>query len=406
MNTRQLVIVLIVLAVLGGAALFLTKRDNAAWTSSASTSSGKVLDFPINDVTQLTIKSAAGAVNLNKKNDVWTVGERADYPADFQKVSGLMTKLWELHPVQDVKVGPSQLARLQLTQPGTDANGGTLIELKGASDKRFAALLLGKTQMRESEQAPGPAGGFPVGRYVMPQDNSNHVFLVSDTFSEAETKPDQWLSREFVKIENLKTIAVASAQLGVTWTITRENATAAWKLTDLKPGEDFDATKASGIAALFTSPTFVDVMAPDAPPAETGLDHPSTARFETFDNFVYEFRIGKLTGENYAVTVSVKADLPNERTPAPDEKPEDKARLDQEFQVKQKQLHEKLEKEQKLQNRPYLMAKGTIEQLLKDRSAFMKTPSPSPSPAPAISPAKPVATPAKASPSPSPKKRP
>ncbi len=146
------------------------------------------------------------------------------------------------------------------------------------------------------------------------------------------------------------------------------------------------------------------MLAPDAPVAETGLDKPSTARIETFDNFVYEFRIGKLMGENYPVLVSVKADLPKERTPAADEKPEDKAKLDEEFQEQQKQLTDKLEKEQKLPARPYLIAKTTIEQLLKERSALMaeKKTSPSPSPTTASTPASAVGKPPKATNAPSP----
>jgi hypothetical protein len=89
-------------------------------------------------------------------------------------------------------------------------------------------------------------------------------------------------------------------------------------------------------------------------------------------------------GENYPVLVSVKADLPKERTPAAGEKPEDKKTLDQKFQERQKQLAEKLAKEQKLSTRPYLIAKATIEQLLKDRSA-LKAEQASPSPAAAAS---------------------
>ncbi len=154
----------------------------------------------------------------------WTVKERADYPADFDKVSALLRKLWELRPVQDVKIGPSQLARLQLGEPSADANSSMLIDLKGAGDKRLAALLLGKTYLRNSDQAPGQSGGFPAGRYVMAQDGSNRVFLISETLDEAQTKPEQWLSHDFVKVENPKMIAVAGTTPGVNWNLTRENA--------------------------------------------------------------------------------------------------------------------------------------------------------------------------------------
>ena len=124
------------------------------------------------------------------------------------------------------------------------------------------------------------------------------------------------------------------------------------------------------------------MLAPDAKPAETGLDKPSTATIETFDNFVYTLRIGKLMEENYPVLVSVTATLPKERTPGKDEKPEDKAKLDQEFQAQQMKLADKLTKEQKLENRPYLISKATIEQLLKDRSALMAEKKPHPLPRP------------------------
>ncbi len=165
----------------------------------------------------------------------------------------------------------------------------------------------------------------------------------------------------------------------------------------IKPGEELDNGKAGSVSNFLANPSFADVLAPDAPPAETGLDKPSILTIETFDGFNYELRIGKLMDANYPVLVSVKATLPNERKPAADEKAEDKAKLDKEFKDKQKQLHEKLDKEQKLAGRPYLIARPTVEQLLKERSAFLKPPpSPSPTPMPAASsgrPPRPTASP-------------
>ena len=315
MKGKQLALVLVLLVAVGGIALFLNHRNSASWSETATTSSGKVLDFPLNDVSQVTIKESGAELNLVKKDDVWTVKERADYPADFDKVSALIRKLWELRPVQDVKIGPSQLARLQLTEPAPGSTNGTLLDLKGAGDKRIAALLLGKKSLRNSDQPASEGGGFPVGRYVMGQDGSNRVYLVSETFDEIQTKPEQWLSRDFIKIENPKSIAVTGTAPAMNWKIVRDAATSPWKLTDPKPGEELDNAKAAGVASIFTYGSFADVLPSDAPVAETGLDKPSTVHIETFDNFSYELRIGKLTGENYPVLVSVKAELPKERTP-------------------------------------------------------------------------------------------
>ncbi len=375
MKGKQLAIVLVLLVAVGGIALFLNRRNTTSWSSSATASDGKILTFPLNDVSHIVIKGNGTELNLIRKDDIWKVKERADYPANFELISALIRKTWELRAVQDVKIGPSQFARLQLTE--TD---GTLLDLKDAGDKRLTALRLGKKQLRDSDQSLGPGGGFPVGRYVMPENGSKKVFLVSDPFDDAQTKPERWLNHEFIRVENPKSIAVAGTAAGMNWKLVRDTASSPWKLVDAKPGEELDNTKVSGLATLFANASFADVLAPDAPTAETGLDKPSMATIETFDNFVYTLRIGKLMGENYPVLVSVQAQLPKERSPGKDEKPEEKAKLDQEFQTTQKKLAERLSNEEKFSGRPFLIPKGTIDQLLKDRSALMAEKKPIPSP--------------------------
>src|SRR5476649_1133120 len=134
MKGKQLALVLVLLVAVGGVALFLNHRNSASWSETATASSGKILDFPLNDVSHVTIKESGAELNLVKKDDIWTVKERADYPANFELTGGLIRKLWELRPVQDVKVGPSQLARLQLTEPAPGSTAGTLLDLKGTGD--------------------------------------------------------------------------------------------------------------------------------------------------------------------------------------------------------------------------------------------------------------------------------
>jgi hypothetical protein len=396
MKGKQLLVVLVLLAALGGVALFLNSRSTASWSSASTTSGNKVLDFPLNDVTQATIKDKNAELSLVKKDDVWGVKERADYPADFEKVSALLRKLWELRPVQDVKVGPSQLSRLELTAPGQGPDSGTLIDLKGEGDKRIEGLLLGKKHLRNPDQPPDEGGGMAMGRYVMAEDGSNRVYLVADTFDEIVSTPSQWLSREFIKVDKPKSITVTGTGPGVNYKVIHDGPTSPWKLVDPKPGEELDGSKVAAVSSQFASPSFTDVLPPDAPASETGLDKPSTVQIETFDGFVYDIRIGKLKDQSYPAMISVKADLPKERTPGADEKPEDKAKLDQEFQTKQKQLSDKLAAEQKLSSRTYLLMKPTVEQVLKERTSLMVEKKASPTPGVAAPPA-----PAKA-PSPAP----
>jgi hypothetical protein len=380
MKGKQLAIVLVLLVAVGGVALFLNHRNAASWSSSATEANAKIFNFPLNDVSHITISGSGAELNLFKKDDVWKVKERSDYPASFELISGLIRKMWELRAAQEVQIGPSQFGRLQLVDPGQDPNSGTLLELKGNGDKRIAALLLGKKYLKKSDQSSGESAGIPAGRYVRTVDSPNRVVLIGETLDEIDPKPEHWLNRDFIKIENPKSITLAGATPERNWRITRETASTPWKFPEAKPSEELDTAKASALGTAFAYASFADVMAPDVKPEETGLDKPSTATIETFDNFVYTLRIGKLIGENYPVLVAATATLPKERTPRKEEKPEDKAKLDQEFQTRQVQLADKLAKEQKIENRPYLIAKATVEQLLKDRGTLVAQETPTPSP--------------------------
>jgi hypothetical protein len=392
MKRNQLALILVLLAALGGVALLLRSRDSASWSSSAAGSSEKILSFPLNDVSRVTIKTSGTELNLVKQEGTWRVAERADYPADFGKVAGLLRKLWELRATQDVKAGPSQLGRLELLEPGSTSDSGTLIELTDGSAKPLGSLLLGKKQNQMSNRSFGDVS-ISVGRYVMSPAHAERVYLVAETFDEVQPKPDLWISRDFLKVENPKSIALAGAAPGMNWKVSRQTVTGPWTLLEAKPGEEPDSTKFNTVTSYLANLGFADVLKADALPAETGLDKPSTLTIETFDGFDYLLRIGKLMGTNYPVLVSVKASLPNERKPGADEKPADKARLDQQFQEKQKQLNEKLTKEEKLAGRPYLVAKGTVEHFLKERSALLKS---EPPPAPTAGPStKPRPTPSK-----------
>ena len=411
MKARQLAIVLVALLILGGIALVVRSRNATSWREAATATEGKVLNFQLNDASHLTIKSGADELNLVNKGDFWTVAERFDYPADFTQVADVVRKLWELRPTQDVKVGPSQLGRLELIEPGKESSGSSsiLIDVKGKDDKRIAALLLGKKQLRESDQSA--VGMAAAGRYAMPLDGSNHVFLVSESFDQLQTKPERWLNRDFIKVQDPKTITVAGSTPNMNWKLARDTTSTAWKLVDAKPGEELDAAKAQAVAALFGNASFADVLNPKALPADTGLDKPATARIETFDGFVYDFRIGKAMGENYPVEIAVTGQIAEQRVPEENEKPEDKANFDKQFQDKRTQLMEKLSKEKKAEKWAYLIAKNTIDQLLRERTTLFveKKASPSPSPPGGNVPAPPLATPGKPppsiSPSASPRKR-
>ena len=119
MKGKQLLILVVLVVVLGGIGVWLQKRKQSSWSESGTGAGAKVLEFPINDVTHVFVKSDSGELNLVRSNDEWTVRERADYPANYEQVTGLLRRLWDLKTVQTVKVGPSQFARLTAIARGS-----------------------------------------------------------------------------------------------------------------------------------------------------------------------------------------------------------------------------------------------------------------------------------------------
>src|SRR6516225_1517833 len=115
MNRKQLGILLVLVVVIGGAGLVLRKKDTSSW-DNANASIGKKLlgDLPVNDVMKITIKQGTNQLNLAKKDDLWRVHERNDYPANYGEISDFLLKVRDLKIVQSQKVGPTELARASL----------------------------------------------------------------------------------------------------------------------------------------------------------------------------------------------------------------------------------------------------------------------------------------------------
>ncbi len=374
MNRKQLTTLIVLVLLVGGLGLFFSREQSASWKSADGALGQKLLpSLAINDVAQIVIKQPQKELILLKQDDRWQVKERWNYPANFSEIGDLLRKMWDLKVVQSVKIGPSQFGRLELLTPDKGTNAGTLVEFKDKSGKTLGSLLLGKKYVKEARGDSQFGGGdFPVGRYVMIPDSPPKVVVISDPLSDVEAKGDHWLNKDFFKVEKLRSISLTSTNATNSWKLAREKEAGELILADKKTGEELDSSKASSVGYALSSPSFNDVVSPDAKPEETGMDKPLLATLETFDEFIYTVKIGGKSGEdNYHLNVSVNATIPRERTPGKGEKPEDKEKLDKEFQEKTKKQDEKLKQEKALEKWTYLVSKWTIDPLLKERKDLL-----------------------------------
>lgn len=375
MNRKQLTLILAAVVVLGGLGLWVRHSQVAGYRPAAGRMGEKVLgDFDVNAAAAVRVVNGTNELNLAKKDGRWTVAERDGYPANFSTISEFVRDLGELKTAQAVEAGESQLGRLELKAPDSDTGAATLVELRKEDGSALASLLLGKKHLRKPA-SPSPMGGdegWPDGRYVMVPGEIGTLSLVSETFSNIEPEPDQWLNKDFFKVQKSRRVSVTWPEATNSWTLSRETETGTMTLEDLQPEETLDTSKAGSVASALGYPSFNDVSKGDAA-VEALFTNSVTVAIETFEDFSYTLQAAQAdSGDDYYVKVSVAASYPKERTPGEDEAEEDKETLDKEFVEKKEKLDEKLKLEQGLDGWTYRVSKWTLDTVLKKRSELLK----------------------------------
>jgi hypothetical protein len=369
MNRKQFLLLLIVVLIVGGAGLLVYQRGNRSWESSATAIGGKLLpNLAINDIAAITIQNGNNTLHLARRDNLWRVTERGNYPANFSQISDWLIKLSDLKIAQSQDVGPSQLGRFALLPPGPATNTATLVEFDDANGKPLATLLLGKKHMKKpTSPEPESMGmgddGWPDGRYVMVGTSATSLAVISDPLDNAEPKPEQWLNKDFLTVEKPGSISVDFPEATNSWQLTRASETNDWLLTAAGSKEKLDATKTAGVTTPLSSATFNDVLPPDTAAAAAGLTNLTTLTVATLDGFTYTAHIGQKQTENYPVTFTISANLtaPLTGTNA----------VAQASQVRQKTLTDKLAREQAYQKWIYLLPTYAIDPLLKHRADLL-----------------------------------
>ena len=370
MKGKQLLMLVAALVVLGTAGLMLRQKESTRLATSKVGMGGKLLgDFDVNAVASFRIQSGTNQLVVAREGDAWVVKQRGNYPASFSTLAEFLRKLADLKVTRPVDAGPSRLPALDLVEP--DKGKGVRLDLVDGSGKTLRSVLLGKSYMKGNDDASPFGGGFASGRYVMVGGDIKTVALVSDGLSNVEARAEDWLEKEFIKVEQPRRIELVRPDATNNFSLVRTNDTSDWQLADAKGDEKADAGKTGLFSSVLGSPTFNDVVInPDL--AALGLDRPDVARITTASGFVYEVKIGKAqANEDRPVQVFVTAALESQRVPGKDEKPEDKERLDKEFKEALAKKEAKLKSEQALSKWTYLVSKWTLDALLKNRGDLL-----------------------------------
>jgi len=378
MKTQQLAILVAVGLALGGAGLYVRNQQSAGYRQSSAQLGGALLQgVDASTLTGLRITQGTNQLNILKSGNDWTVKERGGYAANFGTIQDLVRKLVDLKATQPIQVGPSRLPILELVAP--DKGPGVLVELLGTDGKTSRSVLLGKKHTKGGQDdggggLGGMGGAWPIGRYVMVDNKIETVTLVNEPLANAEPKPDQWLEKEWFKVEQPVSVTITHPEATNSFSLTRTNEFSEWTLVGATAEEKVDTAKTGVFSSLLSSPSFDDVIV-DAQPAALGLDQPVQAKIRTSSGWTYTVKIGKAQeGDHYPVQFTTEAQLLTQRNPAKDEKKEETEKFNKDFAEKLKKQQEKLAAEQSRGRWTYLVSKWTIDSLLKKRSELMVDP--------------------------------
>jgi hypothetical protein len=372
MNKKQFLMLVIALVALAAAGAGVQWYQERGWDQTDTLAGKKLLPaLTATSVAEIALRDGTSEVHLVKKGTEWIVRERADFPADFSRIAELLGKLVDLKIIQSDKVAADKLADFNLVAPkaGAGAGQGTALELKDASGKSLATLLLGKIMTRRGmipsqEGGPPREGDIPYGRYVI--SGTEAIAAVSEPLAQADTNPSAWLVKELFRIDPAKSVTSFGPAGEARWALTKANGLWGWTSGD-KP----DPQKAQDVISALYLVTAKDVVA-DPAAVETGLAKTVTIKADTPDTINYTVKIGaKADDDSYYMSFNLVGEPPKVRPPEKGESAEDKTKRDKEYDEQRVKVIERLDREKLFSKWTYKMPKYAAELLLRDRAQLM-----------------------------------
>ena len=207
MSARGLAVLVILLAILVGAALVYQHQQAAERPPNAALLGKPLLkDLRAADVAAIKISGPKSVLTVQRKEEGWVIAERDGFPADVAKVRDFVIKMIELKVGQSAPLGEKDRARLNLD------DSGTRVELDAQDGKPLARLVVGKKYFKREVDNPDKAPAD--GRFVALPAEAGTAYIVSDPLTQASTRSADWIDRTAFQVEKVKTLEVRFADGG------------------------------------------------------------------------------------------------------------------------------------------------------------------------------------------------
>ena len=242
-KSNKIIIPVITLIVLGVIYMATTGKSN---TATIVIGKEPLAELPFSKINSIVITAnkneTKDTLTLNRANEGWVVVNREGYAADAERIEKFVREFKDMKVLRELSAASEQLGRIGLIDPGAASeNSATRVTLQDKEGKALHTLHLGKELSApgsDSQNSPmGGGGGFPDRRFVMIDSDRSKITVVDQTFSNANTTPSDWLSKNFIKVEKPNSIEVIYPGEGSTnsWKITKSSDVSEnWKARRLK----------------------------------------------------------------------------------------------------------------------------------------------------------------------------
>jgi hypothetical protein len=283
--------------VVGDALKKLLEKDVNAWRDH------RLTDLAATDVTKMTIKNAAGEIELQRAGDHWKIVKPLDARADDQKVNDLVAQVTNLQIQSFVADDKANAAAYGLADPRG------VVTLYTPSDAKGTELMIGASPTVPAEAPKPSAAGSPppppkeADTVYARLPARQSIYTVPKSIEDIlKLKPNELRDRSFVRLnpDMVDRIKITPAA-GAPFTLGRKDKV--WSVLAPASGQAIDAAKPAELMQKLGSTMVTDFVADSAADlAKYGLDHPVLQ--VTFSSFASENTAETNAGEKTIAAVS------------------------------------------------------------------------------------------------------
>ena len=195
MNAKTTLILLLI-ALLGLGGIFAYK-EYQKFSARSERKLGDTIykDYPVNDITKVTLKNNNSEVTIEKEGSFWVVKDGSNFRAKYSVLASLLAEIYEMKAGQVINVRKSGYQKMSVADPDeVTTNAGCRVETFLPDGKKASSFILGRTKTKSMEDGV-TAGSFSfesffVGQYVRLTDEEKPM-LVRNIFR-VTADPKEW----------------------------------------------------------------------------------------------------------------------------------------------------------------------------------------------------------------------